>query len=255
MAITHATVKAAGDKIRALLDWNAAHVGTATPDAHDIAGAAHTSAATSGRMLKANASGLPVDATDTDAAVSAAVTASHARQHAINAAADHTGTITLTQHGDLSGDALTKHTWAQVAGKPATYPPDTHGNAAHSPAFLSSCFVDRGDPAGPDFREWDLDQDSAFHDLDLSGIVPAGAKAVYLRVVVEAAGGSNRYIALRKKGNVNSGNMPSLRTQAAGAYNDQSVFVICDSNRVIQYFVDGGFTLDFISITVMGWVF
>lgn len=38
----------------------------------------HTSTATSGKMLKADANGLPIDATNTDAQVSAAVTASHA---------------------------------------------------------------------------------------------------------------------------------------------------------------------------------
>ncbi len=38
----------------------------------------HTSTATSGQMLKADANGLPVNATNTDAEVSAAVTASHA---------------------------------------------------------------------------------------------------------------------------------------------------------------------------------
>jgi len=38
----------------------------------------HTSAATAGQMLKADANGLPVDATNTDIAVAAAVTASHA---------------------------------------------------------------------------------------------------------------------------------------------------------------------------------
>ena len=37
----------------------------------------HTSTATAGKILKADANGLPVDATNTDAAVSAAVTASH----------------------------------------------------------------------------------------------------------------------------------------------------------------------------------
>jgi hypothetical protein len=37
----------------------------------------HTSSATSGQMLKANADGLPVNATNTDSAVAAAVTASH----------------------------------------------------------------------------------------------------------------------------------------------------------------------------------
>ena len=47
--------------------------------AHAITDATrHTSTATSGKILKANGSGLPVDATNTDSEVSAAVTASHA---------------------------------------------------------------------------------------------------------------------------------------------------------------------------------
>ncbi|GAI15276.1 unnamed protein product, partial [marine sediment metagenome] len=50
-------------------------------------------------MLKADANGLPINATNTDAQVSGAVTASHARQHALNSAADHTGSITDAQHG------------------------------------------------------------------------------------------------------------------------------------------------------------
>lgn len=57
----------------------------------------HTSSATSGQMLKANASGLPVDATNTDIQVSAAVTASHARSHAITGTSDHTSTATPGQ--------------------------------------------------------------------------------------------------------------------------------------------------------------
>jgi len=142
MAITHSNVKAPGQKLFAVADWNAAHAGTSPPEAHGnaahtsvfITGAQvpanetdpvftawdkdhadlsnvsanqhhsrshvitgssdHTSTATAGQMLKADANGLPIDATNTDAAVSAAVTASHARQHAITTAADHTSTAT-----------------------------------------------------------------------------------------------------------------------------------------------------------------
>ena len=49
----------------------------------------HTSTATSGQMLKADANGLPVDASNTDAAVAAAVTASHAAL-TIGADGEHT---------------------------------------------------------------------------------------------------------------------------------------------------------------------
>ena len=56
----------------------------------------HSSTATSDQMLKANANGLPVDATNTDVQVAAAVAASHSnaldhnRAHTINSATDHT---------------------------------------------------------------------------------------------------------------------------------------------------------------------
>jgi hypothetical protein len=70
---------------------NRQHAITSTSD--------HTSAATSGRMLKADANGLPVNATNTDTDVTDAVTKKHDRQHALDSASDHTGTITDAQHG------------------------------------------------------------------------------------------------------------------------------------------------------------
>ncbi|GAH78351.1 unnamed protein product, partial [marine sediment metagenome] len=110
----------------------------------------HTSTATTNQILKGDANGLPVDATNTDAQVSGAVTASHAKQHALSSAADHTGTITLTQHGDLSGDALTKHKWTQISNKPATFTPSAHGlvSASHTAAGLTIGHVVRATGAG-----------------------------------------------------------------------------------------------------------
>ena len=49
------------------------------PDVHDIAGAAHTSAATPGQILQADANGLPVDATNTDTDVADAVSKRNCR--------------------------------------------------------------------------------------------------------------------------------------------------------------------------------
>ncbi|GAH72705.1 unnamed protein product, partial [marine sediment metagenome] len=118
---------------------------------HSITSASdHTSTATPYQILKADANGLPIDATNTDGQVSAAVTASHAKQHALSSAADHTGTITLTQHGDLSGDALTKHKWTQISNKPATFTPSAHGlvSASHTAAGLTIGHVVRATGAG-----------------------------------------------------------------------------------------------------------
>jgi len=57
----------------------------------------HTSAATPERILKADPNGLPVEATNTDAEVAAAVGASHARQHDIIDPLDHTSGATPGQ--------------------------------------------------------------------------------------------------------------------------------------------------------------
>ena len=95
MAIKHSTTKAPGQKLFAAADWNVDHTGTATPESHGIADATkHTSAATNGKMLKANANGLPVDASNTDADVDDAVTKKHTRQHAITSSSDHTSAAT-----------------------------------------------------------------------------------------------------------------------------------------------------------------
>ena len=65
------------------------------------AAADHTSSATPGKMLKAAATtGLPAEASNTDTEVASAVSLKHsnsldhARQHAVDAAADHTSTAT-----------------------------------------------------------------------------------------------------------------------------------------------------------------
>jgi len=80
MAIKHANVKAPLQKLFAVADWNANHTGTATPESHGIAdNTKHSSAATSGKMLKADANGLPADATNTDTDVADAVTKRHSQ--------------------------------------------------------------------------------------------------------------------------------------------------------------------------------
>ena len=79
----------------------------------------HLSAAIPGRILQADANGLPVNATNTDAQVAAAVTASHARQHSIISTADHTSAATNGQMLKANANGLpvdATNTDAAVAG-------------------------------------------------------------------------------------------------------------------------------------------
>ena len=112
-------------------------------------------------------------------------------------------------------------------------------------------FVDRGDPASYDFVKTDLTIDGAWHDLDLSAIVPAGAAAVHIMGHVEGAN-VNWNIIFRKKGNTNEINHGAFSTLRAGVERHRSSITAIDVNRVIQYKADNvaWTTLD---LVVRGW--
>jgi len=83
---------------------------------HALNGASdHTSAATSGQMLKADANGLPVDAANTNVEVAAAVTASHARSHALNGGSDHTFAGTENNFLGIAATGLPKDSGSSAA--------------------------------------------------------------------------------------------------------------------------------------------
>jgi len=112
-------------------------------------------------------------------------------------------------------------------------------------------YVDRGDPAAYDFAVGDFTTDGTWNDLDLSGIVPAGAKAVHLfMVLVDDAAGS--LLLFRKKGNTSIFNVAGGSTQVVGVDFDCDIIVSCDANRVIGYY---GSNLAFttINLVVKGW--
>ena len=91
-----------------------------------IATADHTSTATSGKMLKANANGLPVDATNTDAEVASAVTLKHTAgtDTALGAVGSKNPPIDADKaiyRDSTASDALVTSTWTQVKAFLKTY--------------------------------------------------------------------------------------------------------------------------------------
>ena len=111
--------------------------------------------------------------------------------------------------------------------------------------------VDRGDPAARDKTQADLTlNDSAWHDLDLSAIVPAGAKSILLYVSVADAS-VNRLLKFRKNGNSNEYTTFNVATVLANDWNYAQGWVFCDVNRVIEYKADS--TISDVAITIMGW--
>ena len=115
----------------------------------------------------------------------------------------------------------------------------------------SPTFYDRGDPVGAyDFIETDLKINSAWQAMDLSSIVPAGAKAVCLMVrMIDNLPG--KAIFFRKYGNVGVRNYSILFTQVANITVAADMIVACDQNRIIEYYAETG--IDIFYITVKGW--
>ncbi|MFA5763644.1 MAG: hypothetical protein WC915_02440 [archaeon] len=112
-------------------------------------------------------------------------------------------------------------------------------------------YVDRGDPSNWDFTTTDFIADSAWHDLDLSAIVPAGAKAVSIKLYVDKTV-ANRVVSLRKKGNTNTIAGITINTQSAsfGIYGNG--IVGCDSDQVVEYYAQSGAWPTF-NLVVTGW--
>ena len=110
-------------------------------------------------------------------------------------------------------------------------------------------YIDRGDHA-VDVDQTNMTTDGSWHDMNLGGIVPAGAKAIVLQVYIQNAGAGNA-VQFRKKGS-SASNTPTIRSQVANVPNDAQLVVFCDSSRYIQYAAANGVWAS-INITVAGW--
>jgi hypothetical protein len=120
-----------------------------------------------------------------------------------------------------------------------------------SQTFGSGRFVDRGDPATVDWDESTLTIDGAWHDLDLSSIVPVGAVAVVLHVTAYNDT-SFLWLAFRKKGNTrawNSGSIYGFSDIPSAC----DLVVSLDSNRMIQYMGSNPSGANWCPVVVGGW--
>lgn len=115
------------------------------------------------------------------------------------------------------------------------------------------CFVDRGDPADYDFDVNDFTTDGNWHDLDLSGIVPAKAKAVllFVRIRNNVVGASIRF---RRNGNVNDQSSNAVYTQVSNLSKGLDMVTPLDENRIIEYRASNVVFTD-ITANVRGWWF
>jgi hypothetical protein len=112
-------------------------------------------------------------------------------------------------------------------------------------------FIDRGDIAAVDFLTESLTKNGSWQELVLSGIIPANAKSVLLRLyVVETTG--NLLFMFRKNGYVNEGNAVMRHTYGANLDCAYDITVPCNSSGIVDYlFVPGTWSIAY--ITVGGW--
>lgn len=105
---------------------------------------------------------------------------------------------------------------------------------AAAQGFLTASFVDRGDFDTTDFGGYDFNQDGDWHELDLSGIIPAGAKGVCFWFdgysdTVES------HVMFRPKGWTHLGNGSDAIAQVAGVLIRYEFTLGLGADRIIEY--------------------
>ena len=110
---------------------------------------------------------------------------------------------------------------------------------------------DRGDPAAYDVTEATMTMDNAWHDLDLSAIVPADAAWILLRVSISDPNVA-RDLYFRKDGNVNGITSVGSVVQVTNIAVESEVLVACSAARVVEYKASAAIAS--IDIAVLGWI-
>lgn len=117
--------------------------------------------------------------------------------------------------------------------------------------YLTHSYQDRGDPPGWDFFQASFTIDSAWHELDLSSIIPAGPSAALIRFIANPPV-INMTIELRERGDVNVAALSVLRTTVGQVWHDTQLIVGLDSTRIIQYRITAGVWSGLFAV-VNGW--
>lgn len=112
-------------------------------------------------------------------------------------------------------------------------------------------FVDRGDPVGWDYTQADFTEDGAYHELDLSAIVPEHAKAVLLTMLLETTT-LGEYGLFRRHGNTSGINTSTIRPQLSNIRMTSDLVCPLDSDRKLDYLFTAAVWTR-IRVTVKGW--
>ncbi|RLC33997.1 hypothetical protein DRH14_03915, partial [Candidatus Shapirobacteria bacterium] len=121
--------------------------------------------------------------------------------------------------------------------------------------IIGENYINRGDPSAVDFSISDIITDGAWHDLDLSGILPPEAAGQLIHLLVKIR---HQYAGIsaffRENGNTNVVNVAGITSQEANGVNYQDIWIKCDENRIIEYLTSSTGTWYDFNITVRGWM-
>jgi len=112
-------------------------------------------------------------------------------------------------------------------------------------------YVDRGDPENYDFVYTDLIRDGAFHDLDLSGIIPKGRPLLIVRLSLRTGTGIGS-VWFKPKGMTYDKNSSTVYTQLQDVIYSLDISVYPNADGFIEYYVSGD-VFNIINIIVRGW--
>ena len=105
-------------------------------------------------------------------------------------------------------------------------------------------------PGNWDKNLGDFTIDDGWHDMDLSGIIPAGVVGVVFKIGL-LADAVNKYIYIVEAANLYSG--MSVLSQYANVYNFQHGVVKAPTNRVFKYRANNAVSITQIRLAVLGW--
>lgn len=114
-----------------------------------------------------------------------------------------------------------------------------------------SKYTDRDNVASVDFLSGDLTKDGAWHELDLSSIIPAGTKLVMLRTLVIGLA-TIAALKVKTKTNADDINVDVSSMETTGSPKEDTLWVKPDADGVIEYWLSAVSYVT-ITLTVGGW--
>jgi hypothetical protein len=103
-----------------------------------------------------------------------------------------------------------------------------------------------------DFTVTNFIIDGTWRDLDLSSIIPFGAKGVLIRSAFNTSQ-SGSILGFRKNGFTNTFSCSYSSVLVAGGVNRAESIVGVDSDRKIEYLTTNGHTYSSLNLVVLGW--